>query len=210
MKKVIKFIFLLSVFISCKKPSENYSVEGRTYDASTGMVLPYVTTIFEQKALVNGVFNDYYLEAARSTSDINGKYELEWKKENMTAAHLLVTREFYYPQEIAIAPDDLRNEVNLNKNISMWPESVVLVNLQNNSGASIIQFNWVGSNFTCDCCTSDVRTFSNISDTVFQCKVYGGKWLKYNCVIIGSSGSNFLLDSLYCVPFQSNNLFLNL
>lgn len=210
MKKVIKFIFLLSVFISCKKPSENYSVEGRTYDASTGMVLPYVTTIFEQKALVNGVFNDYFLEAATATSDINGNYKLEWKKENITEAHLLVNRDFYYPQEIAITPDDLRNEVNLNKNISMWPESAVLVNLQNSSGASIIQFNWIGTNFVCNCCDNNIRTFNNIADTVFQCQVYGGKWLKYNCVITSNTGTNFVLDSVYCLPFQTNNLFLNL
>lgn len=208
MKLSWKILFLLVLFASCKKPSDNYSLEGKTTDAASGAVLPYVTTVFEQKSLVNGVFTNYFLEAASATSDINGKYKMEWKRENLTEARLMVSREFYYPQEITIAPDDLRNEVNITKNVAMWPESSVLVHLQNNSGASIIQFNWVGANFNCDCCTNTVRTFNNLPDTVFQCNVYGGKWLKYNCVTTSTTGTNFLLDSLYCQPFQTNNLEL--
>lgn len=210
MRKIIYVVVLLFLVGACKKPSENYSIEGRTYDASTGAGLPYVSTVFEQKALVNGVFTDYFLEAARATSDASGHFKMEWKKENLTAAHLLVTRDFYYPQEITITPDDLRNNVNLTENISMWPESSVLVDVQNNSGASIIQFNWVGANFSCSCCTSEVRTFYNVADTIFQCNVYGGKWLKYNCVITSNTGSDFILDSIFCQPFQTNNLVLTL
>jgi hypothetical protein len=209
--KIENFALLLFVFFaSCKKTSENYSIEGKTTDASTGLALPYVTAVYEQKALTNGVFTDYFLEAARATSDANGQYKLEWKKENLTAAHLLITRDFYYPQEITIDPDNLRNQVNLSENIPMWPQATVLVDLQNNSGANIIQFNWIGANFSCDCCTNEIRTFNNVADTVFQCNVYGGKWLKYNCVITSTSGTNFVLDSLYCQPFQANSLTLNL
>jgi hypothetical protein len=209
-RKAIQFFFVLTILASCKKASENYSIEGRTYDASTGAGLPYVTAVFEQKALTNGVFTDYFLEAARATSDANGAYKMEWKKENLTAAHLLISRDYYYPQEITITPDGLRNNVNLTENISMWPESSVQVAIQNNSAASIIQFNWVGTNFSCNCCTNEVRSFYNIADTVFQCNVYGGKWLKYNCVITSNTGTTFLLDSLYCQPFQTNDLMLNL
>jgi len=201
------FLFVLG---ACEKPSENFSVEGKTTDASSAATLPYVTTVFEQKSLVNGVFTNYFLEAARTTSDLNGNFKLEWKKENLTEARLIISREFYFPQEIAVAPDDLRNQVNLTKNIALWPESSVLVNIQNASGASVIQFNWVETNFACNCCDNDVRTFNNLSDTIFQCDVYGGKWLKYNCVITSSTGTNFLLDSLFCMPFQTNNLLLNL
>lgn len=209
--RMLGVIFFLSLVVfSCKKPSDNYSIEGRTNDASSGVSLPYVTINFEQKSLVNGVFTNYFLQAASTASDVNGNYKMEWKKENVTEARLMVSRDFYYSQEIAIAPDDLRNEVNLTKNISLWPESAVLVHLQNNSGASLIQFNWVGSNFNCDCCTNAVKTFSNLSDTIFQCNVYGGKWLKYNCAISSSSGTSFILDSLFCLPFQTNNLNLNL
>jgi hypothetical protein len=210
MKLSLKILSLLLLFASCKKPSGNYSLEGETTDASSGAALPYVTTVFEQKSLVNGVFTNYFLEAANATSDVNGKYKMEWKKENLTEARLMVSREFYYSQEIAIAPDDLRNEVNLTKNVALWPESSVLVHLQNNSGASLIQFNWVGTNFNCNCCTNAVKTFNNLSDTVFQCDVYGGRWLKYNCAISSTSGTSFILDSLFCQPFQTNNLILNL
>jgi len=210
MRSALKITLLFLVTVACKKPSENYKIEGSTTDASTGIALPYVTVAFEQKSLVNGVFTDYFLEAARATSDYSGAYKLEWKKENITDARLLVSREFYYPQEISIAPDDLRNQTNLTKYLALWPKSSVLVNLQNNSGAPIIQFNWVGTNFSCNCCTSSVRTFNNIADTVFQCNVYGGRWLKYNCVITSSSGTDFLLDSIFCQSFQTNNLVLNL
>ena len=127
MKLSLKILSLLLLFASCKKPSGNYSLEGETTDASSGAALPYVTTVFEQKSLVNGVFTNYFLEAANATSDVNGKYKMEWKKENLTEARLMVSREFYYSQEIAIAPDDLRNEVNLTKNVALWPESSVLV-----------------------------------------------------------------------------------
>jgi hypothetical protein len=210
MKQVLAFSLFIVLFISCKKPSENFSLEGKTTDASSGATLPYVTTVFEQKSLVNGVFTNYFLEAARATSDLNGNYKLEWKKGNLTEARLMISREFYYPQEIAVSPDDLRNQVNVTKDISLWPESSVLVNIHNASGASIIQFNWVETNFACNCCDNGVRTFNNLSDTIFQCDVYGGKWLKYNCVITSNTGTNFLLDSLFCMPFQTNNLLLNL
>ena len=210
MKQVLVFCIFIVLFISCKKPSENFSFEGRTSDSSTGEALPYVTLVFEQKSLVNGVFTNYFLEAARTTSDLNGNYKLEWKKENLTEARLMISRDFYYPQEIVVSPDDLRNQVNLTKDISLWPESSVLVNIHNASGASIIQFNWVETNFSCDCCTNSIRTFNNLSDTIFQCDVYGGKWLKYNCVMTSNTGTNFLLDSLFCMPFQTNNLLLNL
>lgn len=208
MRTLLVIILSLFVFASCRKPSDNYSVAGKTTDASSGIALPYVSISYEQKSLVNGVFTNYFLEAAHTSSDVNGNYAMEWKKENLTEARLLVTRDFYYPQEIAISPDDLRNEVSLSKNIALWPESNVLVHLHNNSAASLIQFNWVSTNFSCDCCTNAVKTFNNLSDTLFQCNVYGGKWLKYNCVTTSNTGTVFLLDSLYCLPFQTNNLEL--
>lgn len=210
MKVNLLVVLLVLVLTSCKKSSDKFSLEGITTDASSGITLPYVYLVFEQKALSNGVYTDYFLQAASTSSDASGNYKMEWKRENLTEARLMVSRDYYYPQEIAIAPDDLRNEVNLTRNIALWPESTVLVHLLNSSGASLIQFNWVGTNFNCDCCTSTVKTFNNILDTVFQCNVYGGKWLKYNCSISSTSGTSFLLDSIYCEPFQTNNLILDL
>jgi hypothetical protein len=210
MKNIFIALLCSSVFFSCKEESNNFKISGVTNDASSGVTLPYVSVSIEQKALVNGILTNYFLEADASQSDVNGNYLLEWKKENIVEARLMVSREFYYRKEITITPDQLRNEVTLEKDIALWPESNVNVTLVNGSAASVIQFNWVNANFDCTCCSNEVKTFSNLADTTFQCNVYGGKWLKYNCVIIGSSGSNFLLDSLYCLPFQSNDLFLNL
>ena len=210
MKSYLKLIILIQVLASCKKPTDNYSLQGKVTDASTGSPLPYASVLFEQKSLVNGVYTNYFLETAGSTSDMNGDFKMEWKKENLTEARVVASREFYFQQEIAISPDGLRNQVNLTKNIALWPTSSVLVNLQNSSGASLIQFNWIGANFNCNCCDNSVRTFYNIADTVFQCQLYGGKWLKYNCVITSNAGTDFHLDSMYCLPFQVNNLFLNL
>jgi hypothetical protein len=210
MKNIFIALLCSSVFFSCKEESNNFKISGVTNDASSGVALPYVSVSIEQKALVNGILTNYFLEADASQSDVNGHYLLEWKKENIVEARLIVSREFYYRNEITISPDQLRNDVALEKDIALWPESNVNVTLVNGSAASVIQFNWVNANFDCTCCSNEVKTFSNLADTTFQCNVYGGKWLKYNCVIIGSSGSNFLLDSLYCLPFQSNDLFLNL
>lgn len=209
--RLVLCLFACSLgLLSCEKPNENFSLEGKTIDASSGMSLPYVTVLFEQKALINGVFTDYFLEAASATTDGSGNYKLEWKKESIIEAQLAVSREYYYAQEMSIAPDDLRGTDVLSKNIALWPESNVLVSLTNLSGASTIQFNWVETNFVCSCCTNETRTFQNLSDTVFQCNVYGGKWLKYNCVINSTAGTEFLLDSLFCLPFQTNNLMLTL
>lgn len=210
MRIFVIVFFSVVLLISCKKPSDNYSVKGKTTDASSGAALPYVSISYEQKSLVNGVFTNYFLEAAQNTSDVNGNYSMEWKKENLTEARLVVTRDYYYAQEIPISADNLRNEVNLTKNIAMWPQSAVLVSLHNASAASLIQFNWVDANFNCTCCSNTVRTFNNLVDTTFQCDVYGGKWLKYNCAISSTSGTSFLLDSIFCEPFQTNNLILNL
>jgi len=210
MKNIFIALLFSSVLFSCKEESNNFKISGRTKDASSGIALPYVGVSIEQKALVNGILTNYFLEADATQSDVNGNYSLEWKKENIVEARLVVSREFYFGKEITVSPDQLRNEVALEKDIALWPESNVNVTLVNGSAASIIQFNWVNANFDCACCSNEVKTFNNLADTTFQCNVYGGKWLKYNCVIIGSSGSNFLLDSLYCLPFQSNDLFLNL
>ncbi len=210
MKLALWFLVGAICLASCEKADNDFALEGKTTDASSSAVLPYVTVTLEQKALINGVFTDYFLEAATTTTDVLGKYKLEWKRESLTEARLVVSREFYYSQEVNVAPDDLRGSEVLTKNIALWPESSVLVSLSNSSGASIIQFNWVEANFDCACCTGEPRIFQNLSDTVFQCNVYGGKWLKYNCVVNSTNGTEFLLDSLYCQPFQTNNLILNL
>ena len=210
MKNIFIALLFSSVLFSCKEESNNFKISGRTKDASSAIALPYVGVSMEQKALVNGILTNYFLEADATQSDVNGNYSLEWKKENIVEARLVVSREFYYGKEITVSPDQLRNEVAVEKDIALWPQSSVNVTLTNATGASVIQFNWVNANFDCACCSSEVKTFTNLSDTTFQCAVYGGKWIKYNCVANGSSGSNFLLDSLYAMPFQSNNLFINL
>ena len=210
MKNIFIALLFSSVLFSCKEESTNFKISGRTNDASSGIALPYVGVSIEQKALVNGVLTNYFLESDATQSDINGNYSLEWKKENIVEARLVVSREFYYRKEITVSPDQLRNEVAVEKDIALWPQSSVNVTLTNATGASAIQFNWVNANFECACCSNEVKTFNNLSDTTFQCSVYGGKWIKYNCVANGSSGSSFLLDSLYAMPFQSNNLFINL
>jgi len=210
MRNTILALVCCVVFFSCKEESNNFKIAGRTKDASSNVSLPYVSVSIEQKALVNGILTNYFQEADATQSDVNGSYNLEWKKENIVEARLVVSRDFYYSQEIALSPDQLRNEISLEKDIAMWPESSVNVTLVNGSAAGVIQFNWVNANFNCTCCSNEVKTFNNLADTTFQCNVYGGKWVKYNCVIIGGSGSTFLLDSLYCLPFQSNDLFINL
>jgi len=210
MKYTFLVILCCVMIFSCKEESNNFKITGRTKDASSSGTLPYVSVSLEQKALVNGVLTNYFQEADVAQSDVNGNYSLEWKKENIVEARLVVSRDFYYSKEIAISPDQLRNEISLEKDIALWPESSVNVTIANLSGSNIIQFNWINSNFECSCCSNEVKTFTNLSDTTFQCNVYGGKWIKYNCVANGSSGSVFLLDSLYCQPFQSNNLFINL
>ena len=210
MKNIFIALLFSSVLFSCKEESNNFKISGRTKDASSAIALPYVGVSIEQKALVNGILTNYFLESDATQSDINGNYSLEWKKENIVEARLVVSREFYFGKEITVSPDQLRNEVAVEKDIALWPQSSVNVTLTNATGASVIQFNWVNANFECACCSNEVKTFTNLSDTTFQCAVYGGKWIKYNCVANGSSGSNFLLDSLYAMPFQSNNLFINL
>lgn len=210
MKNIFIALLFSSVLFSCKEESNNFKISGRTKDASSAIALPYVGVSIEQKALVNGILTNYFLESDATQSDINGNYSLEWKKENIVEARLVVSREFYFGKEITVSPDQLRNEVAVEKDIVLWPESSVNVTLINATGANVIQFNWVNANFDCACCSNEVKTFTNLSDTTFQCAVYGGKWIKYNCVANGSSGSNFLLDSLYAMPFQSNNLFINL
>ncbi|MFM2317039.1 MAG: hypothetical protein RLZZ155_1371 [Bacteroidota bacterium] len=210
MKNIILALICSVVFFSCKEESSNFKIAGRTKDASSNVSLPYVSVSIEQKALVNGILTNYFQEADATQSDINGSYALEWKKENIVEARLMVSREFYYSKEIALSPDQLRNETSLEKDIALWPESSVNVTLANLSGSNVIQFNWINANFECTCCSNEVKTFTNLSDTTFQCSVYGGKWIKYNCVTVGSSGSTFLLDSLYCLPFQTNNLSINL
>ncbi len=210
MKNIFIALLFSSVLFSCKEKSTNYRISGRTKDASSGIALPYVGVSIEQKALVNGILTNYFLESDATQSDINGNYSLEWKKENIVEARLVVSREFYYGKEITVSPDQLRNEVAVEKDIALWPQSSMNVTLTNATGASVIQFNWVNANFECACCSNEVKTFNNLADTTFQCNVYGGKWIKYNCVANGSSGSIFLLDSLYAMPFQSNNLFINL
>ena len=209
MKNIFIALLFSSVLFSCKEESNNFKISGRIMDASSGIALPYVGVSIEQKALVNGILTNYFLEADATQSDVNGNYSLEWKKENIVEARLVVSREFYYGKEITVSPDQLRNEVAVEKDIALWPQSSVNVTLTNATGASVIQFNWVNANFDCACCSNEVKTFTNLSDTTFQCAVYGGKWIKYNCVANGSSGSIFLLDSLYAMPFQSNNLFIN-
>jgi hypothetical protein len=210
MKNFCLALLCWSVLFSCKEESNNFKISGRTKDASSGIALPYVGVSIEQKALVNGILTNYFIEADATQSDVNGNYSLEWKKENIVEARLVVSREFYFGKEITVSPDQLRNEVEVEKDIALWPESSVNVTLVNGSGAIVIQFNWVNANFECVCCSNEVKTFTNLADTTFQCAVYGGKWIKYNCVANGSSGSSFLLDSLYAMPFQSNNLFINL
>lgn len=210
MKNIFIALLFSSVLSSCKEESNNFKISGRTKDASSGIALPYVGVSIEQKALVNGILTNYFLESDATQSDVNGNYSLEWKKENIVEARLVVSREFYFGKEITVSPDQLRNEVAVEKDIALWPQSSVNVTLTNGTGASAIQFNWVNANFDCACCSDEVKTFNNLSDTTFQCNVYGGMWIKYNCVANGSSGINFLLDSLYAMPFQSNNLFINL
>jgi hypothetical protein len=209
MKNTLLVLLCCIVFFSCKEESNKYKIEGRTKDASSNTSLPYVSVSIEQKALVNGVLTNYFQEADEAQSDVNGIYALEWMKENIVEARLVVSRDFYYSKEIALSPDQLRNETSLEKDIDLWPESSVNVTLANLSGSTIVQFNWINANFECICCSNEVKTFTNLSDTTFQCAVYGGRWIKYNCETLGSSGSNFILDSLYCEPFQSNNLFIN-
>ena len=200
----------LMFFASCKKEDGNYILEGKVSNGNTGESISGVNVKILKQTVSDGTFGGSFSTAANASTDASGMYQLKWARENFSALRVVAEKNQFITRTINLTVDNFSPGESVTQNINIFPEAFVAVSIQNTGESSIqdeLEFTFTNAFFDCACCANGWKTFSGADlDTVFDCKVYGDRWLKHQRHIITADLDTVISDSIYCPAFQTTQI----
>lgn len=212
-KNLHLIVFLFSILISitsCKKEDGNYTLTGKITNGNSAEPMSGVNVKIMKQTVSDGTFGGTFSTATSTSTDASGMYELTWARENFSALRVVAEKNQYITRTINLTVDNFSPGETVNQNITIYPEAFIAVSIQNTGETSIqdeLQFTFTNAFFDCVCCSNGWKTFSGANlDTVFDCKVYGDRWLKYQHHIITTALDTVISDSIFCPAFQTSQI----
>lgn len=208
---LIFFASLISfIFITCKKESSDYRLEGKIINGNTGAGMNGVFVEIQKQVVSGGTFGAVYSTAATTSTDPSGKFSVSWQRENFAALKMIASTGQYITRESALNVNDFTSGGAVTRNLEIYPEAFIEVQIQNTGSAAatdVFKFTFTNAEFDCLCCAIGWKTFPGIDvDTTWQCRVYGDHWLKYRKEIETADSDTIVDDSIWCPAFQTSTL----
>lgn len=203
-------ILFLVVFSQCRKDKKGeYAIQGKVTNARTGAALSGASVVMQKQTVSGGTYSSAYSNAASTTSDAAGNYHLTWERENFAGLKLLTSYPQFITKEITLQVSSFSVGNTPTQNVQLYPEAYISVSLKNilhPAMSDVVNFTFVNAHFDCFCCSNGYRTFSGVTDTTFQCKLYGDQWLKYQSIFNLGGSDSLVMDSVWCPSFETTQL----
>lgn len=205
------FLCTCIALLACKKEeSQNLAMQGTITDGRNGEPLTGVNAVVSHQKISNGVFSLNFVEAARTTTDGNGNYNMSWDRANSNSIKLTGSLENYITRSAFVNPSSISPGTTYSQNLVMFPESFIRVRLINelpSADADNINFRFKDVSFDCTCCDVNPKSFTGATiDTTFTCKLYGDTWLKYMRIVATADVDTTITDSIFVPAFQTSQI----
>jgi hypothetical protein len=197
------FIALTILFTHCKKEeNKNFVLKGSVTDARSNAALNNVNILVEQQLLEGGSFGGFFSTAGSATTSGGGSYRVEWDNANIVEARVTGSLAGYITRVYNLSASAFQPGDEISQNLSLYPEANIQVNLSKTGvvpNATQLNFRFENAEFDCLCCNNNWRNItSSVTDSTYECRVYGDTWLKYRYEVVNPGETVFMRDSIFC------------
>lgn len=210
-------IGLIFLSISCNKNRDNMlDISGNVLNAMNQQPIEGIEVSLEVKDLGGSSFSNSFTQIETTFTGTYGDFEFSFENRNAIEYRLIFSSDIYYSKTISINPDDLDLE-NINKfDEEIYSRSYLRVNVANvNPFNSADQFALNFNNLIAEspgpgsCLTNIVSLTGNVTDTTFECELYGDQTVEYEYFVTKNNITTQYFGSVFCPPGDTSNTYIN-
>lgn len=211
----LSYIILIVVFgfSSCKKKKDEVVFTGKITEVYTGSNVGSVNIDVSERRIQNNALNPNFISIGSSTSYSDGSYSLTVPRGKVYEYKLSISRSGYHDEDMIISSDDVKfnedNEVNFKMYTKTWLKFTIENNFEPNETDNLTLYKR-NIKPDCDaCCDDQAQDFPGVTDTIFYCSTVGNRYFKYEYFVTNNSGSQYHVDSIYCPPGDTLDIFIS-
>lgn len=204
MRKFIPILGILAFFAinSCKKKNLTYQIKGTVHDSSMNAPLAGAQVVI--KASSSG---SVATTLATLTTDANGNYSYELKRDKYQGITISVTKANYFSDGSTSTLDNLSLEDDNIFNYNMYARSWVRLHFVSDGTKVIKYYKQGGKNGCTECCPTGEIQLDNIIDESVYCINDGNTLYKIFYDVQGTTNNGTL--QVNTVPFDTTELLIS-
>ncbi len=205
MGRLIQFVFLILILVSCKKGTGEFVIKGTVKDLTFNQGLN--GGVVEIYKVPIGTLTEVFISS--KTLDASGNYEFKVPRDKSEKYVIRVLKANYFPikqdlfySSLSIATDNIRN---LETHAQAW----VKIQLKKSNPQSTNYLRYIkqeGLQGCETCCPSTEQNFYGATDTTFYCINNGNQSYSFYYWVIGTTNQG--LREIITTPFDTVSLNL--
>lgn len=202
----ITFLFAILALLttnSCKKKDLSYQIKGRIYDYSLNAPLAGAQIVIKATSTNNLTG----ATLATLTTDANGNYSYELKREKYQSVIISVTKDQYFSDGATSTLEDLSLDKDNEFNFGMYAKSWVRLHFVSDGTKIIKYFKQAGKNGCTECCPSGEILLQYATDESVYCINNGNATYQIYYDVQGTTNNGTL--QVTTVPFDTTELLIN-
>jgi hypothetical protein len=201
MERLILFVFVISLLVSCQKGTGTFQINGTVTDATFSEGLAGATASLYKVPI--GTSDELFVSSMILPS--NGAYEFKVPREKMERYILKINKDFYFPIEKDIYYSELSIQNPNIYDLSTKAMSWVKIHFKNNNPLPLDHFRYIkqeGLAACPSCCPTSAQDFYGALDTTFYCLNNGNS--TYSIFYWELNTPNNGLKSCYSTAFDTS------
>lgn len=189
MKKNQSFLLMLIliqtlfVILSCKKDKNIISISGTVYDPNTKTKIEGALVTLSAIKVTSGFYNPNYSIINTTSSNADGSFSFEFKKEITAGYRFIISKENYFETISDVKDDDIKSGVPYYPEFNLYPVAFIKLHVVNSSPYDendYIAYSYSSGTVQCPGCC-DKTTYKGYGmgyDTLLKCMTYGNQKVK--------------------------------
>ncbi|MNU94581.1 hypothetical protein D3C71_845680 [compost metagenome] len=204
MKKLIPLLGILAFFAinSCKKKDLTYQIKGTIYDSSLSIPLAGAQVVITASA--SGTSG---ITLATLTTDANGNYSYEVKRDKYQSINIAVTKNNYFPDGTTTTLDNLSLKDDNTFNYNLYARSWVRLHFVSDGTKVIKYYKQAGKNGCTECCPTGEIQLDHVTDQSVYCINNGNTAYQIFYDVQGTTNNGTL--QVITVPFDTTELLIS-
>lgn len=210
---IVTFLIITTLIAGCKKKNKNIGFTGNVFEPNIQSNISYADVILSAQLIESGTWNTNYTKLQTTTTDSEGKFELEVESQRVSNYRIAVSKDGFFENYYNISPDLVGEGEVYNDTYNIYSAATLVLNIKNiypvDSLDKII-YSIEGQTSSCsDCCSTSEKTFigEDVNEFV-TCKLPGHQTIKIEYYIIRQGNTQVKQKSIYLSEFETKNVDL--
>ena len=212
----LALILITSIFVftgCCNDCANTFIIQGYVLSNSGGSPCADFDVKLEHKIIESGSFNDFYQDAAETTTDNTGFYYMEFDRETALAYRISIEEEGWFPVLNEISPDLFAPDAPLDYDVITTPRAdidIVVFNAPPSYAEDKIIVRLLKDFEEYSTCDTEWRAYLGANvDSTWSCIIPGDIYMPYISIDQTDPENEIEIeDSVFCPAFETTEIII--